>query len=307
MSIVLSILKNFFRWVVGVQDWCHHTKCRNPIQFSTHKKKILLNKQIVNMVCKGTPREQCLASSDCVWISRTEKRKGHCRQRPSRGRRSQTMGRGGGQGQQRDLKDYTMTELKKHPMYGSVKGRSKMRKAELVQALRQKMRGGGQQQRQSSGGSVETMLRRMHEGFVATDSQGRLRMRLPRDASGRFLSKRIVNGMITDDLLNQPSFYKNDDVVYFFMWKDDFYDTFDKPKYTGSGANAMEVSQALERWFKKHKFLGGLRRGIRMDGSPRWNFDEENTAMEVKRGNLMVFDEQMRTNVMDEEEDDDDY
>ena len=117
----------------------------------------------------------------------------------------------------------------------------------------------------------------IHEGFVARVSIYQLRLKLPRDAFRQLIPKSVVKQL----LLQEETFDKNaeylmdndlDDVWYFLVHVDDFYETFDKPKYTSSDVDPIKLSQALEKWFKKYKTPAGGLELLRDDEMIYWRF-----------------------------------
>lgn len=194
------------------------------------------------MVCKKKTKSECLASGDCIWVQ--TKNSNYCRKKPSRSTRSQE----GHRQQTRNLKQLTLKELKVHPNYKRVIGRSKMNKTQLVQALQLL----GQQRQQTPMWSnkckklekncpmsstllgdewcdvdeknviytsnynmcfeYRELLRMIHEGFVALDTSYQLpplRLKLPRDPVRKFIPKSVVKNI----LLNKEAFYENDDFL----------------------------------------------------------------------------------------------
>lgn len=82
--------------------------------------------------CKGKSRTDCLASGDCTWVNARQKTP-YCRKRPTRAAPAQ------GQTTVR-FEEMTLKELKAHPLYKEIRGRSKMKKQELIQALKREVR-----------------------------------------------------------------------------------------------------------------------------------------------------------------------
>lgn len=83
------------------------------------------------MVCKGLSKQQCQVSRDCKWIE-SEKITSHCRKVKGT---AQTRQR---RQEQREmvLKEMTLKELRKLDLYKFIQGRSKMKKQQIVNALR---------------------------------------------------------------------------------------------------------------------------------------------------------------------------
>lgn len=274
------------------------------------------------MDCKGTPQQQCIASNDCTWVN-AQRRQPYCRRKT----------RGGGaavvpaQMRQQDLATYTMVQLRTHPLYRGIQGRSRMRKNELVQALRQAMQRQRTQQVQEQASwqqrckrmeercpmsttltgdawcdipedtvirstnydmcfEYSELLRVMHEGFIAVDTSYEippLRMKLPRDPYRRLIPKPIAQKLLTNERMfeeNKVYLSNNQDLLYFLCYIDDFYRTFDKPQYTAANADPVQTSRDLERWFKKHRRLGGglkltQREGVDARGAVEYTFEWE--------------------------------
>ena len=128
------------------------------------------------------------------------------------------------------------------------------------------------------------LLRVIHEGFVAMDTSyeiPQLRLKLPRDAVRQFIPKKVVKKI----LLNPAGFEENIDYMinnqelfYFFLYLDDFYKTFDKPQYTVSNVNPVQLSQEIEKWFRKFKTPAGGLKLLRFNGGDEieWEFVRKN-------------------------------
>lgn len=97
------------------------------------------------MVCKNKTKTECLAGGNCIWVKTRNCH--YCRKKPSRaGATRGQQGQGQGQVQTSDINRLTLNQLRAHPLYKQVVGRSKMNKAQLVQALKMLLR---QQQTQT--------------------------------------------------------------------------------------------------------------------------------------------------------------
>jgi hypothetical protein len=124
------------------------------------------------------------------------------------------------------------------------------------------------------------LLRVIHEGFVAVDTSYQippLRLKLPRDPMRQFIPKSVVKKI----LLNKDAFERNEeywmdneDMSYFLIHLDNFYKTFDKPKYKSPNMNQVELSKELEKWFKKFKTPAGGLELIRSNNgqSIKWQY-----------------------------------
>ena len=109
----------------------------------------------------------------------------------------------------------------------------------------------------------EEVMKITHTGFTALDLSYQvppLRLQLPRDPYNRKLIPKVVFADIKKNLFtakNQQEIKKiiwmHDELSYFLKHLDDFYTTFDKPKYTKDEVTPVELSKDLENWFLKHK------------------------------------------------------
>jgi hypothetical protein len=137
------------------------------------------------------------------------------------------------------------------------------------------------------------LLRLIHEGFTALDTSYQvppLRLKLPRDPFTRQL---IPKDVVKQLLLQKETFEKilyevgnHDEELYFLFHLDDFYETFDKPKYTSSDANPIKLSQALETWLKKYETPQGGLKMYRRDKDIWWGFLEDRGYPIISNGKL---------------------
>lgn len=281
-------------------------------------------------MCKGTTENVCRASNECVWVE-SQQRRSYCR---SRGRRRQ---QGQGQGDAQDLGTLTVRQLRNHPLYRQIRGRSTMNKQALVQALRaltQQQRPWNERCREMEErcpmsttltGDVwcdvpesniirtvnydmcfeySELLRMIHEGFVAVDTSyeiPQLRMKLPRDPYRRLIPKNLIKQLLVKpELFQENVVYISDhqDILYFLLYVDDFYRTFDKPQFTDATVNPINLNRALETWFRKHRRVGGGLKLVRdvqtnaqgnQEYSFEWEFRREPTEYTLINGRLNIY------------------
>lgn len=128
------------------------------------------------------------------------------------------------------------------------------------------------------------LLRMIHEGFVATDTSYQvppLRLKLPRDGMRQFIPKSLIRQLLLDNEIFARHFGSTTphELFYFFAHLDDFYKTFDKPRYKSSSMNPVELSRDIERWFRKYKSpLGGLKLYRYANGEIKWRLQKPAVA-----------------------------
>jgi hypothetical protein len=223
--------------------------------------------------------------------------------------------------------DMTMKELRQHPLYKEIKGRSSMRKLELVDAMKKFMRRDvlskkcknmekkcpmsttllGEEWCEVDEKDLfhtddyrmcfefSELLRMTHEGFVASDTSYRpplARFKLPRDANRQMIPKAVFKNFLLKGKVFERHFKyidENHELLYFFVHIDDFYKTFDKPRYKSPDMNPVVLSRELQKWFEKYKEpMGGLRLIISND-KIRWETRSLDYYLwNVKKGKFSV-------------------
>jgi len=220
------------------------------------------------MECKTKSKQDCISSPNCVWVNAT---KPYCRKR----RRISTPY------PYVELENMTVSQLKTHPLYKQIIGRSRMRKKELIEAIKRLIVWkdkcktleekcpmpttliGDEWCELNQQQVIHTrdykmcfeykeLINIIHSGFIAVDTSyevAPLRLKLPRDPFRREL---IPKAIIKKILLNKKAFKKHKkelikypEVVSFLIRLDDFYKKFDKPYIN---ADPIKTSRDLEKW-----------------------------------------------------------